>query len=190
MGRARWGRGSTRFAATPGDRFVLVVNPEADLLHVIDASRNAVIQTGPMAESPDQIAFTDTLAYIRHRGSEVVLMVPLSELGREGAPIPVIDFPGGQAAPGDASSRRGPSLAPAIVRAPGINAVLVANAADGMVYFYSEGMAAPMGSFKSHGPAADAVLVIDNSLREHHPGTYQTTARFASTRGVRARRLS
>jgi hypothetical protein len=56
--------------------------------------------------------------------------------------------------------------------------MLVANAADGAIYYYREGMAAPMGSFQDDGGRPRAVLVVDRSLKERSPGTYETTARM------------
>ena len=38
-----------------------------------------------------------------------------------------------------------------MVPAPEGNSVLLANPADRVIYYYSEGMAAPMGSFKTTG---------------------------------------
>ncbi|HYU32828.1 MAG TPA: YncE family protein [Thermoanaerobaculia bacterium] len=171
---ARPGLGQIRFA--PGSRFGFAVNPEADALSVVDASRNRIVQTGEMLDGPDQVSFSDDLAYIRHRGSETVLMVPLKEIGEEGRTVPVVDFPGGEKPFG-----RGirPSLAPGIVRSPETSAVLVANPADQVIYYYKEGMAAPMGAFRNYDREPRAVLVVDRSLRERgRPGTYETTTQL------------
>ena len=59
------------------------------------------MQAGDLGEEPDQVSFSDELAYVRHRGSELILMLPLDELGTEGKPLQVIDFPGGQYPPGE-----------------------------------------------------------------------------------------
>jgi hypothetical protein len=87
----------------------------------------------------------------------------------------VVDFPGGQNAFGKASR---PSLADSIVPAAEPDAVLVANSLDKAVYYYKEGMAAPMGSFSNYGREARAVMVVDRSLRERSPGVYETPARL------------
>ena len=113
-------------------------------------------------EGPDQISFTDELAYVRHRDSEVVLMIPLDEIGVEGRVVPLVDFPGGQHPLGWTSR---PSLADAIVQASGAYAVLIANPGDRMIYYYQEGMAAPMGSFMNYGHEPRAVLVVERNLR-------------------------
>lgn len=165
--------GLAQVRCAPGGRLAFAVNPEADLLHVVDTAAGRIVQTGPVADGPDQVAFTSTLAYLRHRGSDVVLMVPLADAGRPGAPISVVDFPGGERPPGEG---RLPSRAAAIVKAPGANAMLVANPADGTIYYYMEGMAAPMGAFANYGREPRAVLVVDRSLREGAPGVYETIA--------------
>jgi YVTN family beta-propeller protein len=159
----------------PGGRFAFVVNPEKDVLHILDASVNRIIQSGSVQDGPDQVAFSDHLAYIRHRDSEIVLMVPLDKVGREGEPFPVVDFPGGQRPFGRVSRA---SIADAIVQAPGATAVLVANAADKSIYYYKEGMAAPMGNFQNYSREPRAVLAVDRSLEEKSPGSYETVAQL------------
>jgi hypothetical protein len=83
------------------------------------------------------------------------------------------DFPGGRAPFGGGAH---PSPADGIVKAPGMNAVLVANPADRRIYFYKEGMAAPMGELGNSSREPRALLVLDRSLKERSPGTYETTA--------------
>ncbi|HEX6202137.1 MAG TPA: hypothetical protein VF100_03970 [Thermoanaerobaculia bacterium] len=163
------GLDEVRFA--PGGRLALLVNPDRDLLHVLDAAAGRIVQTADMEDGPDHVAFSDELAYVRHRGSETVLMVPLDEIGREGQLVPVIDFPGGQRPAGGGEAA---TPAAGIVQAPGASAVLVANPADRAIYYYKEGMAAPMGHFVNYGRRPRAVLVVDRSLREVEPGTYRT----------------
>lgn len=167
------GLGQIRFA--PGGRLAFVVNPRTDRIHIVDAALNRIVQNGSVLDEPDQVTFTDYLAYVRHRGSEIVMMIPLDEVGVEGKPMPVVDFPGGQHRLG---AWKRPSPADSIVRAPGANAVLVANPADKAIYFYKEGMAAPMGSFRNYSREPRALLVIDRSLKERKPGSYETVARL------------
>jgi YVTN family beta-propeller protein len=169
--RAEKGLGEIRFA--PGGRYGFLLNPEKDLVHVLDAAAQRIVQTGKVEREPDQVVFSDTIAYIRHRGSENVLMIPLAKIGEEGQPLPVGDFPGGRAAFGAGVK---PSVADGLVRVPGMSAMLVANPADRTVYFYKEGMAAPMGELENRPRAPRAVLAVDRSLRERAPGVYETTA--------------
>lgn len=171
--QAEPGLAALRFA--PGGRFGFVVNPRRNRVLVLDAALNRLVQSSGVEEAPDQVTFTDHLAYIRHRGSETVLMIPIDKIGSEGQPLPLVDFPAGQHALGQVSR---PSLADSIVAAPGGASVLVANPADRAIYFYKEGMAAPMGSFSNYGREPRAVLVDDRSLRERAPGSYETVARL------------
>jgi DNA-binding beta-propeller fold protein YncE len=168
------GLGQIRFA--PGGRLAFVVHPTENTVLIVDAASNRVIQTADVEKEPDQVAFSDELAYIRHRGSETVLMIPLKTVGEPGRPVAVVDFPGGQHPPGRMSLA---TPAAGIVQAPGSSAVLVANPEDQVIYFYKEGMAAPMGHFSNYGKQPRAALVVDRSLREVKPGTYETTARMA-----------
>ncbi|HEV3078119.1 MAG TPA: YncE family protein, partial [Thermoanaerobaculia bacterium] len=170
----RPGVAAIRFA--PGGRLAFVLNPREDTVQVIDAGVNRIVTTGKVRQRPDQVVFSDQLAYIRHRGSDSVLMVPLHSLGEQGHPLEAADFTGGQQPFG-----RGirPSLADGIAPAPGGTAVLVANPADRAIYYYVEGMAAPTGSFQNYGRQPRAVLVVDRGLRERQrPGSYETTARL------------
>ena len=167
------GLSQIRFA--PGGRVGFVVNPKKNVVHIFDAADNRLKQTADVEKSPDQITFTDGQAYVRHRDSEIVLMIPLKSAGQAGQTVPVVDFPGGQQPFGKVAK---PALADGIVPAPGGGAALVANPADKSIYFYKEGMAAPMGNFSNYGRQPRAVLVVDRSLRERQPGVYETTTRL------------
>jgi DNA-binding beta-propeller fold protein YncE len=167
--------GLGQIKAAPRGRLVFVVNPERSLVHIIDSASNQMVQTAPVEKGPDQIVFSDKLAYIRHRDSETVLMVPLEISGGKGKLVSLVDFPGGQHPFGKVSR---PSPADGFAQAPGENAMLVANAADKAIYYYQEGMAAPMGSFSNFGREPRAILVVDRSLRQRAPGVYETTAQL------------
>ncbi|MEA2560030.1 MAG: hypothetical protein QOH06_1534 [Acidobacteriota bacterium] len=170
------GLGRIRFA--PGGRLAFVVNTERDTVHILDAASNRIVQTADVEDQPDQVTFSDELAYIRHRGSEIVLMIPLKTVGEAGRPVSLVDFPGGQHPPGRLPR---PTPADGIVQAPGATAVLVANPEDEVIYFYKEGMAAPMGHFRNYGKQPRAVQVVDRSLREVRPGVYETLARMGGS---------
>lgn len=165
--------GLERIRFAPGGRYGFTLNPAKDLLHIVDVASNRVIQTGELEGGPFEVTFSDSLAYVRRRASELVLMIPLANIGTEGRALAVVEFPAG-----DQNFGKAPRLTAAdgIVSAPGENAVLVANPADDEVYFYKEGMAAPIGHFSNYNHPPQAVLVVDRSLREGKPGTYSTTA--------------
>jgi hypothetical protein len=84
-------------------------------------------------------------------------------------------FPAGQTAPAEAPVE---SIADVMVPAPEGNSVLLANPADGIVYYYAEGMAAPMGSFQNYRRRPRAVMVVDRSLREATSGVYTATTKL------------
>ena len=156
-------------------RFGFAVNPKANLLHIIDSASNRVAQTGDMEKEPTEFSFSDRLAYIRHRQTATVLMVPVDGFGVPGKPLSAVDFEGGQNSP---ANGRYPSLAPAIFQAAGSAAVLVANEQDKAVYYYEEGMAAAKGEFRNYGHRPRAVLPVDRTIRERsQPGVYETVLR-------------
>ena len=157
---------------SPDGRYGFALNPRTNTVHVIDLSSNRVIHSIAAGEGADQITFSRQFAYIRSAGSEFVSMIRIADLAKEAA---VTRFPAGQKAP---SESRSTSLADAIVPAPEDGAVLVANPADKMIYYYTEGMAAPMGSFQNYKRDPRALLVLDNSLRETQRGVYTTTLRL------------
>jgi YVTN family beta-propeller protein len=166
--------GTRHVRATPDGRFLLALNTAQDRLYVVDASSNRLVQNAVIHGGPDQVTFSDTLAYIRRRSDATVLMIPLDRIGTPDAPLPLVDFTGGQL-PFSKGSR--PSRADSIVRVPGSNAVLVANPADRAVYYYQEGMAAPMGQFQNYSREPRAVMAVDRGLEENTPGLYQTVGR-------------
>jgi len=168
---AKPGIKTVRFA--PGGRWGFAPNPVTSIVYIFDASTNRLVHEQPAGEAPDQVAFTDTLAYVRSLGTEQVSAIRLSTVGNK---LDVVKFPGGQNAPGESSVFA--ASADAFVRSPEAGAMLIANPADKMIYYYAEGMAAPMGDFQNYGRAPRAVKVVDRSLREESLGVYSTTARL------------
>jgi hypothetical protein len=158
---------------TPGSRWGFVPNPKENVVYVFDSSTNRLAHTISVDKAPDQVTFTDTFAYVRSTESTEVSMIRLSTLS--GQPD-VAKFPAGQAAPAEAAMN--PSVADVMVPAPEGNSILLANPADGVIYYYSEGMAAPMGSFQNYRRQPRAVMVVDRSLREVTSGVYSTTTKL------------
>ena len=168
--------GLSDIAAAPGGRHVLAVNRKTDTVEVIDASSAEIIQTGTVGKGPVQITFSSELAYINHLGSSDIFMLPLSQIGRRGQPLSVVTFPAGQRPLGEAWRN---SPAARIVSVPGEGAVLVADMHDRAIYYYKEGMAAPMGTFTNYKREPMAVQVVDRSLHERGtPGVYETVAKL------------
>ena len=162
---------TVRFA--PGGRWGFVANTVDSNVYIFDASTNRLVHKQPVGEAPDQFAFTDNFAYVRSLGSDQVSAIRLSSIGKQ---VDVVKFPGGQNPPGAASEFA--ASADAFVAAPESNAMIFANPADQMIYYYTEGMAAPMGDFQNYGRVPRAVRVVDRSLREETAGVYSTTARL------------
>ena len=161
---------NVRFA--PGGRWGFVPNAKENVVYVFDASTNRLAHTISVDKGPDQIAFTDTFAYLRSTGSTEISMVRLSTLT---AQPDIARFPGGQNAPAEASIETSADL---IVPAPEGSSVLLANPADRVIYYYSEGMAAPMGSFQNYRRKPRGLMVVDQSLREVTSGVYSTTTKL------------
>ena len=171
--KTKSGARSIRFA--PGGRYGFVLNTKQSLVNIFDAASNRMLHEVSVGKSPDQIMFSDTFAFVRSLETENVEMLRLATIGKE---VDVTEFPGGQAAPGRGST---PVRADSIVLAPEGNSVIVANPVDKVLYYYSEGMAAPMGNFQNYRREPLAVLVVDRSLREIKPGVYSTTIKLPAS---------
>lgn len=167
--------GSRLIRFAPGGRYGFVVNTRENSIGIFDAASNRKVHEARIGKSPDQVIFTDTFAFIRSLETESVTMIRLATIGTE---IDITEFPGGQALPGKGST---PVRADSIVRAPEGNAVIVANPVDRVLYYYSEGMAAPMGNFQNYRREPMAVAIVDRSLRETSPGVYSTTVKLPAS---------
>ncbi|MFY9571418.1 MAG: cytochrome D1 domain-containing protein [Blastocatellia bacterium] len=157
-----------RFA--PDGRYGFAVNGKDSTVQVFDASSNRLLHSIKVGKNPDKITFTRGYAYVRALGTDQVSMIRLEAIGKK-EEVPVIEFPAGQLAPEKSPST---SVADPIVSTPEGESVLVANPADKMIYYYTEGMAAPMGSFQNYRRDPRALMVWDQSLRERSPGVYST----------------
>ncbi|HEX7771957.1 MAG TPA: YncE family protein, partial [Pyrinomonadaceae bacterium] len=164
------GARSIRFA--PGGRYGFVLNTKESMVSIFDAASNRMLHEVKVGKAPDQIIFSDTFAFVRSLDTEVVAMLRLGTIDKE---VDITDFPGGQAAPRKGSD---PVHADSIVLAPEGNSVILANPVDKVIYYYTEGMAAPMGNFQNYRREPLAVLVVDRSLREIQPGIYSTTIKL------------
>jgi len=159
----------------PDGRFGFVVNPATNAVYIFDVSSNRLLHTVPVGPAPDQITFTKQFAYVRSAASAFVTMIKIGDFEKADEQVAVTHFPAGEKAPQESPAI---SLADIMVPAPEEGAVLVANPADKMIYYYTEGMAAPMGSFQNYRRDAKALLVLDNSLTEAASGVYTTTVRL------------
>jgi YVTN family beta-propeller protein len=162
-----------RFA--PGGRYGFVVNTGENTVSIFDTASNRVLHEVKVGKAPDQVIFSDTFAFVRSLETESVAMIRLATIGKE---IDMTDFPGGQGIPGNGSM---PLRAASIVPAPEGNAVIIANPVDRVLYYYSEGMAAPMGNFQNYRREPLAVAIVDRSLRETTAGVYSTTVKLPAS---------
>ena len=168
--------GLRQIRVTPNGRYAFVANPASDIVEIVDVASNRIVQVADVEDGPFEVTFSTDVAYVRRLRSELVVMMGLTGIGGEGQPVSIADFPGGEHPFGGAHR---PTPADGVVQAPGERAVLVANAADKTIYYYQEGMAAPMGNFNNYSHEPRAVMVVDRTLREAEPGAYRTTARLA-----------
>jgi YVTN family beta-propeller protein len=171
--KAKPGLRSIRFV--PGGRYGFAVNTKENTVNIFDAASNRMLHEVTVGKAPVQVIFSDTFAFVRSLGTETVSMIRLATLGTD---VEITDFPGGQKAPDTASAA---VRADSIVPAPEGNAVIVANPADKVIYYYAEGMAAPMGDFDNYRREPRAVLVVDRSLRETNPGVYSAMVKFPAS---------
>ncbi len=152
---------------SPDGRWGVLTNPFTDQVSIIDASTNQIAHNIKVEGKPYQVSFSRAFAYIRSLESERVSMLELQHFDADTPPL--VTFPAGTKAPGLV---RDPSIASQVVQAPGEAAVLVVSPADATVYYYMEGMNAPMGNFRNYGQTPRAVTVVDRTLREQQPGVY------------------
>ena len=171
--KTKAGARSIRFA--PGGRYGFVLNTKESTVSIFDAASNQMLHQVTVGKAPDQIMFSDTFAFVRSLDTEAIAMLRLATIGQE---VDITDFPGGQVAPRKGSD---PVHADAIVLAPEGNAVVIANPVDKSLYYYTEGMAAPMGNFQNYRREPLAALIVDRSLREIKPGVYATTIKLPAS---------
>jgi YVTN family beta-propeller protein len=162
-----------RFA--PGGRYGFLVNTATSTVTIFDTASNRVLHEVKVGKAPDQVIFSDQFAFIHSLETENVAMIRLATIDTE---IDMNGFPGGQEIPAKGSA---PVRAGSLVPAPEGNAVIVANPVDRVIYYYTEGMAAPMGNFQNYRREPMAVAVVDRSLRVTSPGVYSTTVKLPSS---------
>jgi YVTN family beta-propeller protein len=154
-------------------RWGILVNPSANMVYVIDAATNDIAHTVPMDSRPFHVSVTRTFAYVRRLDSERVAMINLQELDRGGQVI-INEFAAGTFPPGQVADI---SIADGMVPAAQDAAVLVVSPGDATVYYYMEGMNAPMGAFRNYGHRPRAVQIANRALQETEPGVYAATVK-------------
>ncbi len=150
-------------------RWGAVLNRDTNTVSIFDAATSAFVGTAVVGEVPDHALFTRQNLHVFSLGTASVTSIPISALGQLDT-LPTIELSTGQLAPSSAGVY---SLAPAMVLTPDNSSLLIANAADRAVYFYMEGMVAPMGSFAEKRQAR-AARTVNRAIRGQAPGVYGT----------------
>jgi YVTN family beta-propeller protein len=166
--RLETGGGLEAFRLDPSGRWGFAANAVRNRVDVLDISNGSIAHRLEVGERPHQFAFTATYAYVRHLDTADVTLVPLAQLSLETAPgLQRVGF--GNNPPGGYPY---PATADAISPTGEWTAVVTANPVDKTVYYYMEGMVAPMGSYTTYGRVPRAVGVVDRSVRETEKGVY------------------
>jgi YVTN family beta-propeller protein len=168
------GRGVVALRFEPTGRYGLAVNQPESKLVVFDSSTNTISGTTDVVKEPDQVTFTQSYAYVRGTGSEQFSLIDLSTI-RKGKFTPM-NIQAGQQAPNALAEEIG--VADMIQPTPEGNSVMIANAADQTIYYYVEGMVAPLGTISNYKRRARALLLLDRSLSEVAPGVYSTPVKL------------
>jgi YVTN family beta-propeller protein len=154
---------------TPDGRYGFVVNPQRDMVHVFDTAINTQIHSIPIEGKPFQVAFSRSYAFVRALETTRVSMIRLNTIGTQGDPV-VIGYDAGDRPPVDS-----PVLLPSDLFAPAVTeaATLAVSPGDATVYYYMEGMNAPMGSFRNYGHRPLSAMIADRTIKEVRPGEYE-----------------
>lgn len=172
-------RGIVALRFEPEGRFALAVNQIENTISIVDAATNSITASTEVVKGPDQVAFTRSFAYVRGTESEKFSLIDLGQV-RRGQLAPV-DVAAGQAPP--SASPEDIGVADMIAPTPEGNAAMIANAPDANIYYYTEGMMAPMGTLSNYKRKPRAMMILDRSLSEVAPGVY--TAPVKLTRAGR-----
>lgn len=162
------GRGVVALEFEPKGRFGFAVNQKESTVSVIDSSTNTIVASTPVTKGPDQVVFTDRYAYVRGTGSEKFTLVELTDFAR--GKISAVDIQAGQSPASRLPAEVG--VADMIAPTPGGKGAVIANTPDAMLYYYAEGMMAPMGTIKNYKRRPRALMLLDRGLAEVAPGVY------------------
>lgn len=162
-----------RIAVFDGGRRALALGGgRASVVDLAAAQPALRLDTVPGA---DRVVLTDNFAYAVSARAGRATLWSLADL-RTGRAQPV-EVTLGRPAPAEEGAS--PAGLDRAVAAPGGNGLLAANATDGMVYQYSEGMMAPVGSYSNYRRAALGLALVDLSLRQVSPGHHRGIVRHS-----------
>ncbi len=170
-------RGLVELGFSPDGRYAILVNQIESTVSVLDSAINTITAEAPVGGQPNQVAFTARYAYVRRLGSEKFALFDLAEVRR--GKLDGVDIQAGRQAPNAAPLHLG--VAAMMAPTPEENSVMIANPADRTIYYYSEGMMAPMGTFDNYKRAPLALMILDNSLAESMAGVYSVPVKISSS---------
>jgi YVTN family beta-propeller protein len=170
-------RGTVALRFEPEGRYAFAVNQIEDTVYVIDASTNSIVGSSKVVKSPDQVSFTKRYAYVRGTGSEKFSLIELNEVAR--GKVAPVDIQAGQKPPSALPADIG--VSDMIAPTPEGNAAVIANAPDMMLYYYVEGMMAPVGTLSNYKRRPHALMLLDRSLSEIAPGVYSSPIRLKNS---------
>lgn len=154
-------------AVSPDGRWLLVLNPAGNRIHVVDLPAWRQAHDIPVGGRPFQLDFSSAYAFVRALDREDVTMVQLASLA--GSPL-VQRFTAGEKRPADAPEL---PLATQLAVLPDDNGVFVLSPQDGTLYTYMQGMNAPMGGISPRGHPLRAVRVARQGLLSTGRGMYE-----------------
>lgn len=167
-------RGVVALRFAPGGRFAVAVNQVESTVGVLDASTNSFVASAAVVKNPDQVTFTDRYAYVRGQGSEQFSLIEMG--GAAKGKISPVSITAGQRPPSARPEEIG--VADMFAPTPEGNSVMVANAPDQRIYYYTEGMMAPMGTLSNYKRRPLALMLLDRSLTEVSPGVYSSPVKL------------
>ncbi len=162
-------------AVSPDGRWLLVANPAAHQVDVIDLPAWRHAHRVPVSGRPFDIGMTGAYAYVRALDSEAVSLIALASLAAAPRVQPIAM---GERAPGLTPQL---PLASQLVPMPDGTGSFVASPGDNAVYFYRGGLNAAAGSVSARGHEVRAVRVARRGLREVAPGVHEMQVELPDT---------
>ncbi|CAM5792496.1 MAG: hypothetical protein J0I00_14440 [Burkholderiales bacterium] len=151
-------------------RYAIAVG--GDRMSMVDLATGTVHARSATVPGASRLALTQRFVYAVGNDEANADLWALADL-RAGRVQPVRILLGSAGVPQGDDHR----LRRAIAAADGAG-LLVANAADRLIYQYAEGMMAPVGSYSNYKRTPLAIALLDLAPREVSPGRYQVPVRY------------
>jgi DNA-binding beta-propeller fold protein YncE len=154
-------------AISPDGRWLMAVNPVANVLHAVDLSDRRPKHAIALPGRPYQLEMSDRYAYVRSLDNEQLAMVQLASLASDNPIVQTVAM--GAKAPGTTPNL---PIASGLAAATSEGALFVTSPSDNAVYYYMEGMNAPASTLQASGHQVRAVTTLNRGLKETAPGVY------------------